>query len=150
MTIPKKSRYLDSRWVLLVFAMGMACAVQSSYAQVVQDGGRKDSGPVGSEPKRDPFWPVGYTPSGGQKPDKESTTLEGASSSEKNWNEAMKQVVINGVSSRSDSEYFAIINGEVKSVGDTVSVKRGGLTYSWLVEGIEPPGSVKLRRASVR
>lgn len=100
--------------------------------------------------KRDPFWPVGYMPKNMQSisPEKHTSAVtEGAVS---NWSSAMKKVVINGVSSRSDNEYYAVINGEVKSVGDTVSIRQGGMVYTWAVDGIEPPGSVKLRRLSTR
>ena len=62
----------------------------------------------------------------------------------------MKKVVINGVSSSADNDYYAVINGEVKSVGDTVSVRMDSSVYTWAVDDIKPPGSVKLRRVSVR
>lgn len=95
---------------------------------------------------RDPFWPVGYKP----KPVVGSTTgmIQQMMSGDIDWNEAMKQVVINGVSSRAGGEYIAIINNEVKSVGESVSIWYGGSRYTWKVDGIAPPGSVKLRRVS--
>ena len=96
--------------------------------------------------KRDPFWPVGYTPKGTQIESQASSVDTGGST----WAEAMKKVVINGVSSRSDAEYCAVINGELKTVGETVSIRLGGSVYTWAVDSIEPPGSVKLRRVSVR
>jgi hypothetical protein len=101
--------------------------------------------------KRDPFCPVGYV-SKRQKAAAEENAkpepLEPALAN--NWDSAMKKVVINGVSSRADDEFFAVINGQVKSVGDSVSVDFGGTVYTWAVDGINPPGSVKLRRVSAR
>lgn len=97
--------------------------------------------------KRDPFWPVGYVPKNGQSAVIVSSSSKSSGGS---WDEAMKRVVINGVSSRADNDYFAVINGEVKSVGETVSVRLGTSVFTWMVDGIEPPDSVKLRRVSVR
>ncbi len=96
---------------------------------------------------RDPFWPVGYVP---EKPqDKEDVArrkmLTGTNGNN-GWNEAMKKVVINGVSSRGGNEYVAVINSKIKTVGESVSVEYGGSRYTWQVERIAPPGSVKLRR----
>ena len=67
-----------------------------------------------------------------------------------NWKDAMKKVVINGVSSRADDEFFAVINGQVKSIGETVTLKHEGTIYTWAVDSITPPGSVKLRRVSAK
>lgn len=99
--------------------------------------------------KRDPFWPVGFVPerikeamAKKESPDRLKPTIAN------DWNKAMKKLVINGVSSRADNEFFAVINGQVKSVGDTVAITHEGKTYTWAVDGIKPPGSVKLRRVS--
>ena len=99
--------------------------------------------------KRDPFWPVGYVPehvkaaaSAKEKPEAVKPTVAN------DWNKAMRKVVINGVSSRADNEFFAVINGQVKSVGETVTVNYEGTVYTWAVDEIKPPGSVKLRRVS--
>jgi len=140
------SRHAAFRAVLLATA-----GVLLNVAQVTAQDGMKDAQNGSAAMKRDPFWPVGYIPADvqvetGPAPAAASERSQGGNS----WNEAMKRVVINGVSSRSDSEYFAVINGEVKSVGDTVSVVLGNSTYTWAVDRIEPPGSVKLRRVSVR
>lgn len=98
---------------------------------------------------RDPFWPVGYTPKWvtdqAQGTNEKVVEKEGT-----DWNRAMKQVSIQGVSSRAGNEFFAIINGEVKSTGETVSVKIGAVNYTWMIDGISPPSSVKLRRVSAQ
>ncbi len=99
--------------------------------------------------KRDPFWPVGYVPEhvkaavlAKEKPEAVKPTVAN------DWNKAMRKVVINGVSSRADNEFFAVINGQVKSVGKTITVNHEGTVYTWAVDEIKPPGSVKLRRVS--
>ena len=97
--------------------------------------------------KRDPFWPINYIPrnmkdSTEVKPDGRTGTI--------NWDGAMKAVVINGVSNRANNEYIAMINNKVKVVGDSVSISFGGMRYTWTVESIAPPGSVKLRRHTVK
>jgi hypothetical protein len=100
---------------------------------------------------RDPFWPVGYQPinrSGDVKNVTEKVLT--ASNGSTDWNAAMKQVVINGVSSRGGNEYVAVINNEVKTVGETISITYGGTQYSWIVQSITPPKSVQLRRVSVK
>lgn len=100
---------------------------------------------------RDPFWPVGYVPE--MKTPEVDTEKKVEKKvqhrSEAGWAAAMKLVEIKGVSSRAGNEFFAVINGEVKQVGDSVSVKMNDGVYSWTVESITPPGSVKLRRETV-
>lgn len=98
--------------------------------------------------KRDPFWPVGYVPESvkaAAEAKKPKTVVKRTIAND--WNTAMKNVAINGVSSK-NKEFYAVINGRIKSVGDTVTVKHEGMVYTWSVESIKPPGSVKLRRVS--
>lgn len=145
---PSKGNAIWNAHVLTMAAvlLGMTSIANAKPA----DAGTNDASQVSASVKRDPFWPVGYVPKEVQsqmlkKSSKSSLQIGGNS-----WREAMKKVVINGVSSRSDSEYYAVINGTIKSVGDTVSVTLGNTTYTWAVDNIKPPGSVKLRRVSVR
>jgi len=98
--------------------------------------------------KRDPFWPVGYVPESVRAAQEESKSKpEKKPANKKGWNDAMKKVVINGVSS-ADNDFYAVINGEIKKVGDTISVNYEGTVYTWAVDGIKPPSSVRLRRVS--
>ena len=93
---------------------------------------------------RDPFWPVGYKAKVAEsKDDQQKKTLR-----RKDWEEAQKLVVVNGVSKIS-GEYIAIINTETKAVGEEVCVEYGGRKYIWKVEGVSPDGNVKLTRISV-
>jgi len=100
--------------------------------------------------QRDPFWPVGFTPERlvKKKPEEQSKMLE--SIGKIDWNKAMKQVAIQGVSSRAGDEFFAVVNGEIKGPGETVSVQVDGVGYTWMIDGISPPSSVKLRRVSAQ
>lgn len=123
--------------------------VGASGAATKEGAGADDAGKDASF-KRDPFWPVGFVPESVRK-----ATVAAPKTGENrrgitDWSAAMKQVVINGVSSRSNSDFFAVINGGVKRVGDSVSVMHEGAVYTWAVDSIKPPGSVKLRRVSVR
>lgn len=131
----------------LLFPMvGIGLLLSSeSFSQTKTSSGTNDASVIGTAIKRDPFWPVGYVPKELQK--KEVAVVKKPTESN-DWKGAMKKVVINGVSSRSNNEFFAVVNGEVKSVNDTISVTHGGMTYTWAVAGIKPPGSVKLRRVS--
>ena len=131
-------------------AIGLAGAIDSVQAQKAGADGINDAKEQTALPRRDPFWPVGYVP-------KKVTSIVPVELSKKSevkvdnsWNEAMKKVVINGVSSRAENAYFAVINGQIKSIGDTVTINHGGILYTWAVDGVEPPDSVKLRRVSAR
>ncbi len=141
-------RILSNGTTVLMVVMMLAC-MSSSGETSGSEAGINDARRRGAVEKRDPFWPVGYQPKNVTLKTPSGTTRS-TSTSGGTWNEAMKQVIVNGVSSRADNEYFAVINGEVKSVGDTVSVRLGNSIYTWAVDGIEPPVSVKLRRVSVR
>jgi hypothetical protein len=100
---------------------------------------------------RDPFWPIGYrleeplTVAPGK-----ASTKSVVESGKADWSQAMKLILISGVSSRAGNEFFAVVNGQIKSVGDTVSVSMGGRIYTWKIYEISPPSSVKLRRISVQ
>ncbi|MEI6891707.1 MAG: hypothetical protein V5783_05995 [Pontiella sp.] len=97
--------------------------------------------------KRDPFWPVGYVPER-FLPDENENRNAKKLTKISGWAGAMKKVVINGVSSRANNNFFAVINGQIKRVNDTVSIRHGGNTYAWVVVSIQLPSSVQLRRVS--
>ena len=139
----------NSRLLAMALAIGLAGTLHSAQAQEGGAGGTNDA-PKKAKLKRDPFWPVGYVPKivksviPSDNPKKSATVVDNS------WNEAMKKVVINGVSSRADNAICAVINGQIKSVGDAVTINHGGTIYTWAVDGIEPSGSVQLRRESAR
>ncbi len=120
------------------------------FSAQTQAGTNDASKPAGSV-ERDPFWPVGFRPE--QIHSSAQTDPQRAlksSNGNEDWSAAMKLVDINGVSSRGNNEFFAVINGQIKRIGENVSVSCNGMFYTWVVVGIKPPGSVKLRRISVK
>ncbi|MCK4564048.1 MAG: hypothetical protein KAU94_05190 [Verrucomicrobia bacterium] len=133
-------------YLLATFLMGVA-GVSPQLSMAESNDGRINAKEDVASVRRDPFWPVGHTPEREGNPIA-ITPKQGVGGSI-DWDEAMKQIVINGVSSRADNEYIAVINNEVKSVGESVSTWLGGTHYTWVVDSITPPGSVKLRRHAV-
>lgn len=143
-----KTVYFKRGFGLLVVCLVMGLAgVFPLISQAKPDDGRINASSGAVVVKRDPFWPVGYQPKLAQ-PLAEGKTQQRVNvrTGGIDWDEAMKQVVINGVSSSAEDEYIAVINNEVKSVGESVSILHRGARYTWKVDSITPSGSVKLRR----
>ncbi|MDF7809298.1 hypothetical protein P4E94_17770 [Pontiellaceae bacterium B12219] len=132
---------------LKLSVIGTALLISASaFSQTKTTSGMNDAKTETSAVKRDPFWPVGFVPESQMKDEKAVVVKKPTGNND--WSGAMKKVVINGVSSRANNEFFAVINGAVKSENDTVSVEHEGTIYTWAVASIKPPGSVKLRRVS--
>ena len=132
-----------------IVVLGLSAGVVgTAHSQTKNADGMVDAPNEGSSAKRDPFWPVGYVPEKSIQVESGQKITSPAVSTD--WNGAMKLVAINGVSSRADDEFFAVINGQVKRVGETVTLKHEGTIYTWSVDSITPPGSVKLRRVSAK
>lgn len=144
-----KSRIRVSGRLIFPMAGIILSLTLSVFSQSKSGDGTNDALSPVSATKRDPFWPVGHVPQTLKTVSAEPETKAKAIQAN-DWNGAMKKVVINGVSSRSDNEFFAVINGKVKSVNETISISHGGVTYTWAVASIKPPGSVKLRRVSAK
>jgi hypothetical protein len=100
--------------------------------------------------QRDPFWPVGFEPKRSVAVETTDQNVMVRVEKSADWNKAMEQIAIQGVSSKADSEFYAIINGQVKSMGETVTILVGEINYTWMIESISPPSSVKLRRLSAQ
>lgn len=128
----------------------LICAVIPVSGQSNALDGMIDAKKEKADLKRDPFWPVGFAPTNLDDEAARKAKEAQKASLNKNWNAAMKNIVINGVSSRADDEFFAVINGEVKRAGDAVALNFEGTVYTWTVESITPPGSVKLRRVTAQ
>lgn len=143
------SRRISITALLTAYFFGLA-EVPSAYSQTKQADGIDVALVDVSTVQRDPFWPVGYTPKWvvGNKPVEQGKVVEQVGSID--WDEAMKQVAIQGVSSRAGNKFFAVVNGQVKGAGETVSVQVDGVGYTWMIERISPPSSVKLRRVSAK
>lgn len=135
--------------VLLVFLVG-STALAAVNSETTQPGGTDDAKVGMVAVQRDPFWPIGYTPERIVEKKSEGQAKVVKKEESIDWNKAMEQVAIQGVSSRAGNEFFAVINGQVKSTGETVSVQIGDVDYTWVIEGISPPSSVKLRRVSAQ
>ena len=106
-----------------------------------------DSAFTSSREQRDPFWPIGFVPKGAEQENEKKKLTQVKNT---NWKKAMTQIAIQGVSSRGGNDFYAVINGQIKTVGETVSVSVSGSLYTWMVDSIAPPRSVKLRRVSVQ
>lgn len=127
----------------LLFAGSMAgliIGVSQVFGAGVDDG-KVNANENAVPTKRDPFWPVGYVPKSmkgdaGDEVEKEKGNTD--------WKEARKKIVVNGVSSCGDNKYVAVINNKIKSVGELVSVELGNTRYTWKIDSINPPRSVKL------
>lgn len=110
--------------------------------------GQDGEDPVAVKPARDPFWPVGYKAQKGAPQAEVAPPQAVSQKSDEDWRAAMKQVMVSGVSRRGESEYCAVINGELKVVGEKITVSYNGAEFSWTVAAIAPPASIKLRRVS--
>lgn len=131
--------------IILASVLGMS-GVLNVRSQTNKVSGT-NSAITSSREQRDPFWPVGFVPKGAVQ-ENEKKKIEHDKNT--NWEKAMTQIAIQGVSSRAGNDFYAVINGQVKSVGETVSVSVSGSLYTWMVDSIAPPRSVKLRRVSVQ
>jgi hypothetical protein len=94
---------------------------------------------------RDPFWPIGFFPEGWQKKSaKNDPNLDG-----QEWKAAASKISIDGTSRMGDKT-LAIINGELKNVGDLVVVVYKGKSYQWEIFGIDSSGKVQLKKQETR
>lgn len=96
--------------------------------------------------RRDPFWPVGYTP-----PAQGRVATQGSEqkppekdASEKEWDDAAKSLVYQG-SLISSSGAYAIINNQMCQTNDVLTVRRGGKIFRFRVKNLAP-GKVQLER----
>ena len=98
------------------------------------------------EPLRDPFWPVGFYPDGWQK----KTVAAGEADLDgSGWKSASGRIRIGGTS-RLGGRTAAIINGDLKSVGDQIEVLYEGKTYQWQIIGIDADGRIQLKKLGIR
>ncbi len=100
--------------------------------------------PYADRPLRDPFWTVGYFPSQwGEdlKPQKQKTSAS-------EWRIPTSQIEISGVSSMG-TRVMAIINGELKKVGDIVEIFYLGKVFQWKVSEIQADGNVSFDRYQI-
>jgi hypothetical protein len=149
--LPSKPEVKGMLFVMLLFAAAsFSQRVHAANTETNRTDGIDVALKAANSPLRDPFWPVGYRPARivTKEPGPQGPVIKRDAVSD--WNTAMQNVDIQGVSSRAGDEFYAVINGEVKGEGETVSVELGGTIYTWEIQRISPPGSVKLRRVSAR
>jgi hypothetical protein len=95
---------------------------------------------------RDPLWPIGFFPEGWQK----KTSAQGESDLDgSGWKAAADKIRISGTS-RLGGRTAAIINGELKGVGDQIEVSHAGKTYQWLITGIDAEGRIQLKKEVIK
>lgn len=95
---------------------------------------------------RDPFWPIGFFPPDWQK-EKPAQTAGGLDAS--GWKAASGKIRISAAS-RLGEKTAAIVNGELKSVGDQIEILHEGRIYQWQIIGIDAAGQVQLKKQSIR
>ncbi|HEY5652800.1 MAG TPA: hypothetical protein VIR63_00310 [Pontiella sp.] len=142
MRISEQSARPTAWYVILVLWYLLVGGVMTATAEL---SGTNDA-PKQVAVRRDPFWPIGYVPE--YVTQEEIDPVAAQAPSDSGWDAARREVDINGVSSRSDNQFCAVINGQLMEVGDTLSVNYKGIIYTWEVEDIAASGSVKLRRVS--
>jgi len=87
--------------------------------------------------ERDPFWPVGYKPSGDAVEEEVVAVVEEGDEFEPKWADARKKLVVTGVMKISGGN-VAIINEDVVGAGERVCVDHQGYTYCWEITEISP------------
>jgi hypothetical protein len=92
---------------------------------------------------RDPFWTIGFFPPNWQR--KANAQSQSGSGDAGGWAAAAAGLKISGTSRLGDRT-VAIINGEMKSVGEQIEVLHEGKTYHWEVIGIGANGQIQLKK----
>ncbi|MEI7850864.1 MAG: hypothetical protein WCH86_03445 [Kiritimatiellales bacterium] len=96
---------------------------------------------------RDPFWAIGFFPPNWQK--KANIQSQSGAGDAGGWTAASAGLKISGTSRLGDRT-VAIINGEMKSVGEQVEVLHEGKMYQWEIIGIGANGQIQLKKTGIR
>jgi len=102
--------------------------------------------PFEAERLRNPFWPVGYLPENWSKTDEIGRPLP---SEDSNWDGPAARLQVSGTS-QMGAQTVAIVNDELKSIGELVEVQYNGRVYQWKVQDIQADGTVNLERYAVK
>ncbi|HNX52797.1 MAG TPA: hypothetical protein PLD51_00770 [Pontiellaceae bacterium] len=150
---------------VLLLGSSLSVAAQATSAITVEAAGKEGKGlsnsisagsltaPVSQvsekwaqEPLRDPFWPVGYFPPDWQQKTsfQSEPDLDGSG-----WKAASGKIRISGTS-QLDGRAAAIINGELKRIGEQIDVLHEGKTYQWQIVGIDAEGRIQLKKLGIR
>jgi hypothetical protein len=95
---------------------------------------------------RDPFWPIGFFPEGWQT---KKSGPGGLNQEGSDWKAASGKIQISGTS-KLGGRTGAIINGEVRGVGDQIDILHAGKTYQWQIVGIDADGQVQLKKLGIK
>ena len=115
-----------------------------------------NNAPAGEQPRRDPFWPVGFRP-GKVKPSSSGLDTNTVPTNivaiveSPDWPKAESQLkfttIVEGQGGR---KTFAMVNGQVLSIEETLTSTCGNYMYVWTVRSISKETGVKLNRQSAR
>ena len=95
---------------------------------------------------RDPFWPVGFFPQDWQQKSSVQSASDVAGSG---WKSAFAKLRVSGTSRLGDRT-AAIVNGELKNIGEQVEVSYEGRIYQWEIVGIDATGQIQVKRLGNR
>ena len=121
---------------------------QTRHLMLLLTAGLFSAGPAGAV--RDPFWPIDYVPVAERKTEppakqeiepKPELPKPEPTASEEDWAKARKALSISGVTRSVNPDTHAertmvMINRQMLSVGDTVSLVYQGFRFKWRVEAI--------------
>ena len=125
-----------------VLTLTTASAQQPAPADI--PGSRAADPALSNSVPRDPFWPVGFTPSK-SLPAGVTPEAPGASITEDDWIQAQKRLLTTSVFRTKDpatgaDRFLALINGKAVSPGETLVVKYRGFTFRFKVTNIISAG----------
>jgi len=125
---------------VLAWTLGCASGLsQSNAIPANTDSTRSQQAEPEVSALRDPFWPVGWQPTNfGQNGESDEAVHE-----EIQWDAALEQLKITGLSRKLDGSYLAIIKGAgIVEKGSMLSVRYASLVYKWRIIDITSEGLV--------
>jgi len=149
-----------SAWAKALLAMTAAAVTMQAEAQQPAPGSQATNAAVPA--LRSPFWPVGWTPAPEAPieeptakvptgPERMAPVEPAAAPIVEEWDEAAKNLRVQGVSRMNDGPYMALMEGlGVVSEGDTVAIRYKGLRYTWIIRSIAPEGITPERTTAER
>lgn len=135
---------------LAVALAALAAGAAPSRALPAEGAAAADAPSAPETLQRNPFWPVGFEP--GAAPAVPSALPFDAPRPRVgplDWDAATRSLDIRGVTSLGAGRSAAIINGEVVSEGESLTLRRDGWIYAWRVERIRLD-NVELTRLDAR
>ena len=102
------------------------------------------------EVMRDPFWPVGYVPAPPQPDISEAEVAKIEEARETKAKTKWPPLLLKGITRASRGRYMAIIEGVgLIETGQTVTMQRDGLLYTWIIDEVSAKG-VRFTRLEAR